>query len=60
MTIAAALLASTGCRNSSGSLGKATLTILNVLSLEGEGITWDNRVPSPGAATALTEIPERR
>jgi hypothetical protein len=36
----------TGCSNSSGSLGKGKLSILNVLSLEGEGITWDNRVPS--------------
>ena len=35
-----------GCANSSGSLGKAKLSVLNVVSVEGEGITWDNRVPT--------------
>jgi hypothetical protein len=43
--------AATGCSNSSGSLGKGKLSILNVLSVEGEGIAWDNRVspqPAPG------------
>ena len=36
-----------GCSNSSGSLGKGKLSILNVVSVEGEGISWDNRVPPP-------------
>lgn len=38
-----------GCSNSSGGLGKAKLNILNVVSVEGEGISWDNRVPPPPA-----------
>lgn len=41
------LMVAGGCRNSSGTLGKAKLSVLNVVSLEGEGITWDNRVPAP-------------
>jgi hypothetical protein len=39
-----------GCSNSSGTLGKGKLDILNVVSLEGEGISWDNRVPPQPAA----------
>jgi hypothetical protein len=41
------LASAVGCRNSSGTLGKAKLSVLNVVSLEGEGISWDNRVPGP-------------
>ena len=40
-----------GCTNSSGSLGKAKFSVLNVVSVEGEGITWDNRAPVRGART---------
>jgi hypothetical protein len=45
--IVATLFVATGCENSSGSLGKAKVSVLNVVSLEGEGITWDNRAPTP-------------
>jgi hypothetical protein len=44
--IAAMVFVATGCENSSGSLGKAKVSLLNVVSLDGEGITWDNRVPT--------------
>jgi hypothetical protein len=52
---AALLGTTTGCSNSSGSLGKGRLSILNVVSLEGEGITWDNRVPAPAAAATTPQ-----
>jgi hypothetical protein len=53
LCVSAALLSVGGCRNSSGTLGKARLSVLNLVSVEGEGIAWDNRVPA--AATATTQ-----
>jgi hypothetical protein len=60
LCIAAALLAAGGCRNSSGTLGKARLSVLNLVAIEGEGIAWDNRVPPPVAAAAGDENPDGR
>ena len=42
-TVLVVLGVGAGCANSSGSLGKAKLSVLNVVSVEGEGITWNNR-----------------
>ena len=37
----------------------AKLSVLNMVSLEGEGITWDNRVLTPTIAAPATTQPSR-
>jgi hypothetical protein len=47
LSLAALLLAGCGCRpGTSGTVGKHKIGVGNLIVVEGEGFSWDNRVPA--------------